>query len=253
MAFTYAPGNVGRDLECRLARIPKGGGGYREVYIAAPDDKKRLRALLPELEGLLAKIDICGANYAFEKGKNCALNALQHIGYRYTLSMDLKDFFDSVTPQHVAGVLPDALIAQCFLNGSPKQGLPTSPLVATIAFLPCDKKIKELLSKLAIPAIYTRYADDLIFSFDDRKCAGKIRVVVSQTVERYGFEINAQKTKLQDSRNGRRIITGIAVDQKGIYPTRQTRRKLRAAAHQQNKANLLGLEEWSKCKLPLSM
>lgn len=253
MVFSRATVIAEADTQYRIASIPKGNGKFREIYIASPNYNKRLRDLLPRLESIAASSDLCKANYAFEKGKNCALNALQHIGYRYTLSMDLENFFDSVTPNHVKGLLCDSLLEQCFIDGHPRQGLPTSPLIATIAFFACDAKIKSLCAKLGIQAIYTRYADDLVFSFNDRSASGKIQFIVRQTIARFGFTLNSRKTKLQDAKNGSRIVTGLAIDQNGIHATRRTRRKIRAAMHQQNSRNLLGLEEWAKCKLPRSL
>lgn len=252
MAFTRSP-SASPELKFRIARIPKGGGNFREIYIASPEGNRKLRALLPELESVLANVDECRANYAFEKGKNCALNALQHIGYRYTLSMDLEDYFNSVSAKHITDLIPSHITEQCLVHGHPKQGLPTSPLVATIAFTRCDKRLVNLLKKLGICAVYTRYADDLVFSFDNRKDAGKIRVIVRQAIDSFGFKVNERKTRLQDARNGRRIITGVAVDDAGIHPTRRTRRKIRAAIHQGNSEAVRGLEEWSKCKLPRSL
>lgn len=237
-------------LAYKVARVPKGNGKYRELYILSREDRKRLRSLLPRLEAILQLNDDCGANYAFERGKNCVLNAFQHIGHRFTLSMDLENFFDSVSGHHVADVIPDDIIEQCFIEGSPKQGLPTSPLIATIAFLPCDRDVLVKLKKLGIAATYTRYADDLVFSFDDKKSAGKIKFIVRQVVEKHGFRLNDRKTTLQDARNGRVIINGLAVDVNGIHPTRATRKKIRAAAHQNNATSLAGLQEWAKCKLP---
>jgi hypothetical protein len=164
--------------------------------------------------------------------------------------MDLEDFFGSTSRCHVQSVIPESIIQQCFVNGSPKQGLPTSPIISTIAFLPCDKKIIETLKRLNIDATYTRYADDLIFSFNELKEDGKIRFAVRQIVERSGFTINEEKTKLQDVNNGRVIITGIAVDRSGLYATRRTKKKIRAAIHQNNTGSMKGLVEWSKCRLP---
>ena len=164
--------------------------------------------------------------------------------------MDLENFFDSITPGHVEGIIPEPIINQCFIDGNPKQGLPTSPIISIIAFLSCDKNIVETLNKLNINALYTRYADDLIFSFNDQKDEGKIRFIVKQIVEKHGFCINERKTQLQNSKNGRIIITGLAVDNKGIYATRRTKKKIRAAVHQNNESSLVGLIEWSKCKLP---
>lgn len=237
-------------MKYKVARIPKGNGKFRYIYIASEKDKLQLRSLIPELEGILEKSDSCKVNYAFQKNKNCVLNALQHIGYKFTLSMDIENFFDSISSAHVSGVIPELIIKQCFVDGSPKQGLPTSPIISTIAFLSCDTKIVETLNNLNINTVYTRYADDLIFSFNDSKDEGKIRFVVKQIVEKNGFKINENKTKLQDSRNGRVIITGIAVDSKGLYATRRTKKKIRAATHQKNEKSLIGLSEWSKCKLP---
>lgn len=237
-------------IRYRVVQIPKRAGAFRHIYIASPEDSLRLCGLLPELEELLASADSCCVNYAFERGKNCALNAFQHLGRRYTLSMDLEDFFDSVTPGHVADLVPQSIIQQCFIDGNPKQGLPTSPLIATIAFLPCDKLIVQMLKKLGVEATYTRYADDLIFSFDDSASNGKILTIVRQVLDRYGFRLNRRKTKLQDAKNGRRVVTGIALDETGLQSTRQTKRKMRAAAHQDKADSLRGLTEWSKCKLP---
>lgn len=234
----------------RRVRLAKGGGKFREIYIPAANDRMRLRSLLPGLENILSSVDDAHVNYAFEKAKNCALNAFQHIGYQYTLSFDLKDFFDNVSAAHVAGIVPDVIVQSCFIDGAPRQGLPTSPLIATIAFLKADRKIIDLMKKTGVRAVYTRYADDLAFSFDDPKAAGKIKVIVEQVVAQFGFQINARKTCLQDARNGRRIITGIAVDHDGLHATRKVRRKIRAAKHQQNERSARGLEEWAKCKLP---
>lgn len=235
----------------RFARIPKGVGAFRTICIPSPTFAKRLRACLPQLEAILAEADSTHSNYAFQRGKNCALMALQHVGYRYTLSLDLEGFFDSVTPRHVTNIIPPSLVEMCFVDGNPKQGLPTSPLIATIAFLPCDVQILWSLRSLGIEAVYTRYADDLVFSFNNRRDVGKIKVLVEQIVQKNSFQLNRWKNRLQDLANGRIVVTGISVDSKGIHPTRKTMKKMRAALHQGNISCLAGLTEWSKCKLPL--
>jgi RNA-directed DNA polymerase len=240
-------------MEYRVARIPKGSGRFREIYIATEEDNSRLRNLIPELESIFVSLDTCNVSYAFHRGKNCVLNALQHIGYRYTLSMDIENFFDSISYPHVKDLIPRRIVDQCFIDGGPKQGLPTSPIIANIAFLKCDKKIVDTLRKLRISAVYTRYADDLIFSFNEKENDGKIRFVAQKILEERLFKINHQKTKLQDAKNGRVVITGIAVDNKGLYATRRTKRKIRAAAHQNNQDALVGLSDWAKCKLPLAI
>lgn len=240
-------------MQYRVARIPKGTGKFREVYIASKKDARRLRELLPLLEDILIDTDNEEVNYAFVKGRNCALNALQHTGLRYTLSLDLKDFFANVRREHVSHIIPSDILDQCLIDGVPHQGLPTSPLIATIAFLACDQKILDSLNKNGIKSVYTRYADDLTFSFNDINHKEAILTIARKSIEYFGFKINERKTTLQDCNNGRVIITGIAIDGNNIQSTRRTRRKIRAAKHQNNLESMHGLIEWSKCKLPRSI
>lgn len=237
-------------IKFHITRIPKGGGKFREIYVASEEDGIALRSLLPELHALHDRCDDTGAAYAFRPNRNCALMALQHIGSRYVLSMDLENFFESITEKHVEGVLEPTLIDYCFIDGRLRQGLPTSPVISNIAFCPFDKAIVNALRLLKIDAVYTRYADDLVFGYSDAAAGGKIKVVVKQILERGGFKINETKTRIQSVKNGRVIVAGIALDSTGLHPTRRTRKRIRAALHQGNSPSASGLLEWSRCKLP---
>lgn len=98
--------------------------------------------------------------------------------------------------------------------------------------------------------MYTRYADDLVISCNNKNNIGKIIRLVSKIVEDFGFKLNKRKTKIQNIKNGRVVITGVGIGKIGAHPTRRTLKKIRAAKHSKNKTSLLGLEEWAKCKLP---
>lgn len=257
MSFTRATtnghtpfNNIAINKLCKIIRIAKTRSKFRLIYIPNPEYMAKLKSLLPELESILKHLEENSRNFAFSTGRNSALNAFQHIGYRYTLSFDIKDFFDSITVDHVSKLIPAEIIELCFVDGAPRQGLPTSPIISSIAFSPCDRKILYLLEMCDIDAVYTRYADDLIFSFANKIDAGKINTLVRQALVEHGFSLNEKKTRLQDSNNGRVIITGIAVDDRGLHPTRRTLRKIRAAKHQRNTTSISGLSEWAKCKLP---
>lgn len=239
-------------MDYRVARIPKRNGKFREVYIVSKVDRETLSSYLPSLEAIYEKYGGKSSNFAFVKGKNCALHALQHVGCRFVLSLDLEDFFDSVTEDHVKGLVPDDLIDKCFINGAPRQGLPTSPIISTIAFLNCDAQIRAALKNLGLDCVYTRYADDLVFGFNHKRDKGKIMHVARQVIKAHGFTINEAKTRFQSLSNGRLIITGVGVDEHGIHVTRSVRKRLRAALHQGNFDSAMGLIEWSKCKLPRS-
>lgn len=237
----------------RKAIIPKGKSGFRCIYIPSPEFATALRKNIPELEGILKGLDADMVNYAFTKGRNCALNAFRHVGKRFLLSFDLQDFFNTITISHVENIIPKRIIDVCFVDGNPKQGLPTSPIISSIAFSACDKEILALLKEFGVDAIYTRYADDLSFSFDDPEEAKKIESVVGRALSDHGFVLNEKKTRLQDLRNGRIIINGIGIDSSGVHPTRRTLKKLRAAKHQKNTRSARGLAEWAACKFPANL
>ncbi|MGB6018309.1 MAG: reverse transcriptase domain-containing protein, partial [Sulfurimonadaceae bacterium] len=141
-------------------------------------------------------------------------------------------------------------LSLCFIDGISRQGLPTSPLIANLAFLKLDKMIKSAIAEEGVYTVYTRYADDLIFSFNHKEFAETLEKLVEKIVTDGGFLLNRKKTKLQSAKSGRRMITGIGVDENDIYPTRKLKRRIRAAVHQKNREKAFGLLSWAECKKP---
>ena len=233
-----------------LFYISKKNGKFRRIFSLYKRQKSQLRELIPYLEKVLLQHDVHKVNYAFIRNRNCVEHAMQHIAYRYTVSMDLENFFESVNRDHVSKYLSVEIMDQCFISGAPQQGLPTSPLIANLAFLDCDQGILDALKKNNILSTYTRYADDLVVSFDNKRDIGKVIFILSNIANKAGFKINKKKTKIQNINNGRIVITGVGIDNKGVHPTRKTLKKIRAAKHQNNKEFLLGITEWAKCNLP---
>ncbi|WP_305368927.1 reverse transcriptase domain-containing protein [Photobacterium leiognathi] len=152
-----------------------------------------------------------------------------------------------------------------FINGAARQGLPTSPVLSNIAFNTIDREIIDFLeSKMGLlfgkPKYgalvfglsekqkkyysYTRYADDLSISLDSYDDIARIINSVQRILLKYGFELHAKKTKILDSKNGRRVICGVGVDTESVYPTRKTLKKLRAAAHQKHLSSVFGHRAW---------
>lgn len=231
----------------KIVKIPKRKGEFRTIYVPSYPEKRALKKLMPALNKAMLK---CTHAHGFKPGTSAVTNAIQHVGYRYSLCFDLKDFFDTVTPAHVAGKLPKEIIEKVFVDGHPRQGLPTSPAVANLAAYDLDLRIVRLKKRFNIDFVYTRYADDLSFSFQDIHTVDVLLREVPVLVEKFGFVINTRKTEFQDATKRRRHITGVGVDDQTIHPTRAAKRKLRAALHQQNTNQANGLAEWCKLKLP---
>lgn len=224
-------------------------GKLRKLYIPNRQEKKILKKLIPEIIRYQETADHYHVQHGFAHRKSSVTNALAHSNYQYTISFDFKDFFGSITEKHLRGKLPEDIISQVLFDGAPQQGLPTSPAVSNIAASSFDEAVVELLYRNFKQVQYTRYVDDLTFSTDSIesiKCLGK---EIPKIAEEYEFNINHKKTRIQKASSGRRIITGIAVDET-IHPTRKSKRKLRAALHQGNTNKAQGLSEWVRCKEP---
>lgn len=251
-------------------RIPKGNGGYRTVVVPTEEERARLRALLPTLESAerrLARLHgVEHVAHGFVRGRSPITNAWAHVGpWRATITMDLSSWFDTVTTAQVAGALrtagmpiADALSVATSVtyNGRAAQGLPTSPAAANLVAVSFDRELVcTLEGTFGGPDAYryTRYADDITISLavDDREAIERAIAAVHAWAAVFGWTVSERKTHVYLARAGRRIVTGVAVDDRGVYPTRDLRRRLRAAQHNApHSPQTRGLAEWAVLRLP---
>jgi retron-type reverse transcriptase len=233
--------------------IPKRSGGKR--LIMAP--KRRLKAIQRKLLALLVeRLPVSENAHAFRLGRSIRTGAEPHVGKKFILKLDLKDFFPSVTAARVRGLLiaygysfsvattlavlmTEAERQPVEVNGEIfqvpvgqrhcVQGAPTSPGICNAMLLRLDRRLSGFAKKHNLN--FTRYADDLSFSGEmDRAQAGKFRSVVSRIVSEEGFVINTEKTRLMGQGN-RQTVTGVVVN-RTLGLSRQERRRLRAMVHQ---------------------
>lgn len=246
----------------RLIKIQKRPGAYRVV--CAPDEERKtaLRSMVGALEAKARTACPEAVLHGFTTGKSPVTNAKAHLGYQFSLCFDLQDFFDTVGPRQLNGKLTNEEKAAVLYDPGDgrglraMQGLPTSPAVANIAAGDMDRAILEAIRKSGYAIQYTRYADDLTFSFNAAVSRGWLMESLPPIVGRCGFKLNKAKTHFQLARAGNRVITGVAVGEEKLLPTRDVRRRLRAARHQAElgvkgaKSSARGLEEWAKLKMP---
>lgn len=221
-----------------IIRIPKGKGKFRTIYVPNEDERAASAGWVHTVASEARMKDTHGVQHGFTEGRNCVTNAMAHIGFQYTLSMDLKDFFDTVKPNHVQAHMRltdggPSWISACFHDGAARQGLPSSPSVANLAASAMDADIVAMSKggRIGKLFVYTRYADDLTFSFNHPRTAELLLQKIPEIVAKHGFTVNESKTHLQCAKAGRRVITGIAVDDQ-LHCTREVKRRLRAAQHQ---------------------
>jgi len=257
----------------RWITVPKPGGGARRIYVPDPQEKRFLRSLLPRLRRLwklaaarcmrrygVRMFAYRNAVHGFLPGRSPVTMAIHHVGAAAALSVDIEDFFDSVTEKMVRDTIlrlsshpfPDPLVQtldHIFRNGVAAQGLPTSPMASNIAFLEADAMLVRFALERRL--VYTRYADDLVISTKDPSVRMKdLLPDVRRIVETWGFRVNPRKVRIQTARAGRIVVCGVAVGPDGIHPTRASRRKLRALLHLGKTAPAAGLAAWCRLTMP---
>ena len=256
-------------MEYRKFNIKKRNGTYRSIY--APDTEllQYQRSQLPKLTKiftkLATKLNVLDCFHGFLPNKNVVTAAKQHVGYTVTLSMDISNCFDSVTPNHVPFV---ANTKHLFADNKAAQGFATSPLLSNIALINPISKINEALTKIFGKDNYalTIYADDITISMDTTEIKKVINIseVVTRILALYRFTINTNKTHVRWAKYGYRRVLGINVGDNDIRATRKIMRRIKAAKHIANTAtdpdikkhasySAKGLITWSKCKLPTTL
>lgn len=252
----------------RIIEISKGNGKFRKIYVPNSEEKEKFRGLLPELmryeRTAAMTTGIGNVTHGFVARRSPVTMAAAHIGLRMTMSFDLADWFDSVTQQQIScGILlggcesaykAQQTSASVCVDGAPRQGLPTSPTAANLAAVDFDLYINDRLrSEFGMySSRYTRYADDICISFysSSEVVVARTESIVHDAAKLMNWYINEDKTKLQLSSRGRRIICGISVGDTDIRAPKRMRKKLRAARHQHKWKQAGGLAEWCKMRAP---
>lgn len=222
--------------------IPKRAGGSRRIDAPDAATKKLQRAIDKRVFG---GVRLHSAAMAYVRGRSFVHHAARHADRAVVVSMDLENFFGSIKRWRVEALarwlgwdeVAAARIADlCTLDGSLPQGAPTSPRLANILSIPMDRRLAGLARSRG--AVYSRYADDLVFSFDaDEQDVVHEVVHIAKLIiwESWDFEMEVHhKRKLHIRRAGwnRQEVCGLVVNDGPPRLPRETRRALRAMRHQ---------------------
>lgn len=224
-------------------RIPKKKSGYREI--SAPDPRlkkvhKRLNYYLQAYYLCIKPAEVMGfiINPKYAETKHDIIeNARMHVGKKYLLNIDLKDFFSNISAKRVKDLfssdlfyfdeqLVTALTLITTYKGKLPTGAPTSPVISNFLCLQMDQQIKDFCIANSIQ--YSRYADDLSFSSNikiEQEQISKIIKIINQN----SFEINKKKLRIRRS-DQKQVVTGIVVNEK-VNVDRKLIRKVRAIIH----------------------
>lgn len=163
--------------------------------------------------------------------------ALSHRNNLYLLKLDIKDFYPSITGKMVYlqfreigynEQVSNLLTNICTWEDSLPQGAPTSAYLANLICRRMDARIAGYCNKHNI--VYTRYADDLMFSSDDRDALRHSYGVVKHIVEDEGFILNTDKTHFAGNKS-RKEVLGITINYKRCNTPKEMKRNVRAMIH----------------------
>ncbi|MEH7553392.1 retron Ec67 family RNA-directed DNA polymerase/endonuclease [Bacillus altitudinis] len=224
--------------------ITKKNGGVRKIYAPSEElkgiQRKLEKALFNFMRDKWKKKNI---SHGFEKNKSIITNAKIHRNKRLVWNIDIENFFESIHFGRIRGffnknnnfLLPievATVIAQisCY-DGKLPQGAPSSPVISNLICEILDHRILKIAKKFKLD--YTRYADDLTFSTNDKNflpIKTEFYEEISNELIRAGFKINEKKNRLQ-LRDSRQVVTGLVVNKK-INVNRYYYKETRAMAHQ---------------------
>ena len=212
-------------------------GGTRTLY--APNSKtKHLQKAI--LRRVIGPSHVHPYAYAYERGKGIKAHATLHANRAVIVGMDIVSFF----PQTQAKWIREYFLATGWDNQAAKvltnltthegglpQGAPTSPKLSNLVNHLLDKRLEGLARSFG--ARYSRYADDITFSFgvDDNRLVKNLVNLATQVIYECGY-IPHEKEKLFIRRaHQQQLVTGLVVNDGPPRISRETKRWLRAAEH----------------------
>ncbi|ECI4279054.1 RNA-directed DNA polymerase [Salmonella enterica subsp. enterica] len=211
---------------------------------------KELKFIQREItEYLTDKLPVHECAFAYKKGSSIKTNAQVHLHTKYLLKMDFENFFPSITPRlffsklrlaNIDLTADDKVLLENILFFKSKRnsnlrlsiGAPSSPLISNFVMYFWDIEVQEICSKIGVN--YTRYADDLTFSTNNKDVLFDIPDMLENVLPKYSLgriRINHEKTVFS-SKGHNRHVTGITLtNDNKLTIGRERKRKISAMIH----------------------
>lgn len=225
----------------KIYSIPKRTSGSR--VIAHPS--KLLKNYQRKIIQLLTEVlPVHEAACAYKKGTGIKHNAMKHRKSKYLLKMDFQNFFHSITPSLLFSIVSkanvkftreDKNLLTKLLFWSPSKrirgklilsvGAPSSPFISNAIMFFFDVSLSKICSEMGVT--YTRYADDMTFSTNNKKILFDIPSIVKTLLidEFEGFiSVNESKT-VYSSKAHNRHITGVTITNEGSLSIGRARKR----------------------------
>ncbi len=232
-------------------RLAKRSGGTRLIERPEPSLRVLQRWIL---RSILDRLHTTPRSFGFERGSKLRFHAQEHAGARSVLTLDIKNFFPSITIARVTHLYRVAgydsraasiLAHLCTSRDALPQGAPTSPRLANLICFRMDRRLAKYAERKGI--IYSRYADDMSFSAPSASALAKHQPFITHIVSDSGFRLNSAKTRLIGPQ-GRKTVTGLVLAEETVGIGRQRLRELRARIQhlhvERNPPNVAAIQGW---------
>lgn len=246
MKFAFAG-----DDEYVTFNLPKKSGGTRLIHRPTYPLRTLQRWIL---RSILDQLITTRNSFAFEPGCNLRRHALEHAGASAVLTIDIENFFPSISIARVTRVFLAAgysssaasiLARLCTCEGALPAGAPSSPRLANLVCFRMDRRLAEFAARRGM--VYSRYADDMSFSAASASPIARATSFIPHIVHESGFRINRQKTRLVGPR-GRKTITGLVLahDTAGIGRgrLRELRSRIQHAHVESDSQSVSAIQGW---------
>lgn len=224
-------------------KLSKKTGGYRTID--SPDES--LKLVQRNLNNFLQSYYLCVKPHTvhgfipnfsqFDKKVNIVENAKVHVGKKYVLNLDLKDFFDGISASRIKDLfvgphfkfnepIANALTLLVSYQGKLPTGAPTSPVISNFICLELDQCLMEFSRTYGLT--YTRYADDLTFS-SNKEISDMLLLMIKEIIQLNTFKVNNKKIRIKSSAR-QQLVTGLVVNKK-VNIDRKLIKQVRAMLH----------------------
>lgn len=217
-------------IHVKVFSIKKKTSGVRTIY----HPSKKLKTIQYWLiRRLFNEMPTHESSMAYRDGVSILHNARKHQDSRFFLKMDLEEFFPSITFEDLIPIVrqwcqgrdlgwdlddeAESIIRRvCFYKGDRLAiGYPSSPVISNIVMNEFDARVNALIADESYgKVVYTRYADDLVFSTDKKGACIDLKGKLEEIIEYYrspNIKVNNAKTKLGSSTGGSASVTGLKV------------------------------------------
>lgn len=203
----------------RHYKIPKKNWGKREISEPLPSLKEIQTRILTNI---LSNVKTSRYNKAYKKWGNIKEHVKYHEWYKKVLTLDINNFFWSIPYREIEKIFINMwyskqisykLARLCTLKETLAQWAPTSPYISNIYLKIFDEKISEYCKEKNIN--YTRYADDMAFSW--KFTEQDIIDFVEKELWNLWLSLNTTKTRIM-KQNTKQIISWIVVNKKKQVP-----------------------------------